>query len=295
MGIHIFVVTTLHGTDVLNLGQETPATMSYILHNSDVVTAVSYDLANKTKQLYNFKKEVQVIYNFFDFQQSILLKGNHIKRNKFALADEKILVHISNFRPIKKINDTLKVFLKFHSQTPSVLLLIGEGPDFESAKKLAKTMKKQESIHFIGRVKNPYKYLAIADALLVTSSYESFCLVALEAISSGIPVFGTNVGGIPEVIEHGKSGYLVNVGDVNGMATNITQHFSNEKNIVQMKKQALKSAKKFTAKKIIPQYENIYKNLILAGKKTVKGKLSSKKQLFSFNKPLEESSAATYV
>ena len=261
MGIHISVVTTLHGTDALSLGRETPATMSYILDQSDVVTAVSLDLAVKTKKLYNFKNEMQVVYNFVDFKQ---LKKNHVQRSKFANANEKILVHISNFRLIKRVTDTLKVFLKLHTEIPSVLLLIGEGPDIEAAKKLAKSMKKQDSIHFIGRVKNPYKYLQIADALLVTSTYESFCLAALEAIVNGVPVFGTRVGGIPEVIEHGKSGYLVNAGDVDAMSNHMAQHFLDEKSVLRMKKQARTLSKSFTAEKIIPQYEYIYDKLVLS-------------------------------
>lgn len=281
MGIYISVITTLHGTDVLNIGRETPATMRYILNQSDVITAVSHDLSERTKQLYDPKKEIQVIHNFIDSQQSELLKKSTMRRSRFAKPDEKILVHISNFRPIKRVNDTLKVFLKLHSQIPSVLLLIGEGPDIEAAKNLAKSMKKQESIHFLGRVKNPYKYLKIADALLVTSSYESFCLAALEALVSGVPVFGTRVGGIPEVIEHGKSGYLVDIGDVTGMASNIAQHFSNEKDVLRMKQETQKRAKNFTAKKIIPQYEYIYKSLMKI--KTIKEKFTSEKQFFNFN------------
>lgn len=292
MGIHIFVITTLHGTDVLSLGQETPATMRYILNQSDVITAVSHDLSARTKQLYNPKKEIQVIHNFIDSQQIELLKKSRMQRRRFAKPNEKILVHISNFRPVKRVNDTLRVFLKLHSKIPSVLLLIGEGPDIEAAKKLAKSMKKQESIHFIGRVKNPYNYLKIADALLVTSSYESFCLAALEALVSGVPVFGTRVGGIPEVIEHGKSGYLVDMGDVTGMVNNIAQHFSNEKSVIHMKQHAQRRAKHFAAKKIIPQYEYIYKSLMKI--KKVKEKFTSEKQFFNLNK-LEKTIAATYV
>jgi len=264
MGINIFIVTTVHGTDVLNLGRETPLIMSYILNQSDVVTAVSFDLAAKTKELYDLKKEVHVIHNFMDFEHDLIIKNAQAKRKKFAKPNEKILIHISNFRPIKRINDTLKVFLKVHSKMPSVLLLIGEGPDIENAKKLAIAMKKQDSIYFIGRVKNPYKYLQLSDALLVTSAYESFCLAALEAIAHGVPVFGTKVGGIPEVIEQGKSGYLVNIGDVNAMASNIEKHFYDEKNVIKMKKLAFQASKRFTAKKIIPQYEYIYTKLMLS-------------------------------
>lgn len=263
MGIKIFVITTLHGTDVLSLGGEVPQTMKYILEQSDIVTAVSMNLALKTKETYDIKKEVNVIYNFVDKQLPQL--GSHLRlRNKYAKKDEKIFVHISNFRPIKRVTDTLSVFIKVHKEIPSVLLLIGEGPDTEAIKHWASSVKNQTSIHFMGPVKNPYKYLQIADALIITSTYESFSLASLEAISFGVPVFGTRVGGIPEVIENNKSGYLFELGNLKGMSDKIVKHFSNNEDVLKMKKQTRILSKGFSAKKIIPQYEHIYNQLMLS-------------------------------
>ncbi len=264
MGINIFVITTLHGTDVLSLGLEVPTIMEHILRESDIVTAVSMSLAIKVKKLYKFSKNVNVIYNFVDLNQSLKVRSNKLLRKKYAKEGEKVFVHISNFRPIKRITDTLNVFLKVHRIVPSVLLLIGEGPDTIAAKKLANSMKNQEQIHFIGKVKNPYKYLQIADALIITSTYESFSLAALEAISFGIPVFSTRVGGIPEVIEDKKSGYLVKLGDINNMSEDIVKHFSDNKNIDWLSKQALERSHKFSAEKIVPQYEHLYHQLTLS-------------------------------
>lgn len=264
MGINVFVITTLHGTDVLSLGLEVPAIMKHILEQSDIVTAVSMNLAIKTKEIYQIQKNVNVIYNFVDLKRSSKLESNTLLRSKYAKKSEKIFIHISNFRPIKRVEDTLNIFLKAHRIIPSVLLLIGEGPDVAAAKKWANSMKNQESIHFIGQVKNPYKYLQIADALIITSTYESFSLAGLEAMSCGVPVFSTRVGGIPELIEDKKSGYLVELGDFNSMLNNITQHFSDNKNIIRMRKQARKLSKNFSAEKIVPQYEHIYNQLMVS-------------------------------
>lgn len=264
MGINIFVVTTLHGTDVLSLGLEVPETMNHILNQSDAVTAVSMNLAVKSKEIYNVKKDIKVIYNFVDFKNTIKLKNPTRFRKKFAKKDEKIFIHISNFRPIKRVTDTLNVFMKAQQNIPSTLILVGEGPDIENAKRWAKTMKNEKSIHFLGKVKNPYKYLQIADGLIITSTYESFSLVSLEAMTFGVPVFGTKVGGIPELIENNKSGYLAEARHPNGVYKNIIQHFSDAKKITKIRNQAFKTSKNFSAEKIIPQYESIYSQLMLS-------------------------------
>lgn len=264
MGIKVSVVTTLHGTDVLSLGLEVPAIMKHILRESDVVTAVSVNLADKTKEIYKTQKKINVVYNFVDFNNSSKLENKNLLRSKYAKKREKVFTHISNFRPIKRVADTINVFLKVQHAIPSVLLLIGEGPDTGAARKLAKSIRGQESIHFIGRVKNPYKYLKIADALIMTSAYESFSLAALEAMSCGVPVFGTRVGGVPEVIEDQKSGYLVELGDLDAMSSNIIQHFSDNKNVTRMRENARGLSEKFSAEKIVSQYEHIYNQLILS-------------------------------
>lgn len=261
MGISISVVTTLHGTDVINLGQEAPSVMRHILEQSDTITAVSMDLAMKAKKIYGVRKEIYIIHNFIDFSQFSKLKSRHTLRGSFAKKEEKIFVHISNFRPIKRVHDTLKVFSEINSEIPSVLLMIGEGPDTHSVKKMAQSYKNKKSIFFMGRVKNPYKYLKFADGLIVTSEYESFCLAALEAMAIGVPVFATRVGGLPEVVYHKKTGYLAKLGDIKQLASYIKVHFKNDNNILLMRKNASAFSKNFTAEKIITQYEELYNKL----------------------------------
>lgn len=257
MGINIKVVTTLHGTDVLTLGRELAGTMKYVMEQSDAVTVVSKDLAKRAKKIYHTQKNIQVIYNFIDLDQPLGKRANFLIRKNIAKPHEKIFVHISNFRPIKRVADTLKVFSKVQKKIPAVLLLIGKGPQIQVVKHLSTPTNK--SIKFIGSIKDPYQYLQIADGVIVTSEYESFCLVALEAMAFGIPVFSTKVGGIPEVIKHGKSGYLTKLGDIEALSKYIINHFSNNTN---MKEQSLQIAKHFAAEKIIPQYEKIYQKLV---------------------------------
>lgn len=262
MGVNIKVVTTLHGTDVLSLGREVPVVMKYILEQSNAVTAVSHNLAQETKKIYHTKKNIQVIYNFINLNQPLVRRANFLTRKKIVKNDEKIFVHISNFRPIKRIADTLKVFSKVHKKIPSILLLIGKGPEIATAKKLSQSINNNKSIFFMGGVKNPYQYLKVADGLIVTSEYESFCLVGLEAMAFGVPVFSTNVGGIPEVIKHGKSGYLAKMGDTENLSKYIIKHFSDSTNIISMKEQAKKIAENFAEEKIIPSYELLYRQLV---------------------------------
>ena len=261
-GIDIKVVTTLHGTDVLSLGQEVPEIMKYVLAESDRVTAVSKDLAQKAKEIYACRKPIEVIYNFINFSTFPQKAIRPQLKKKYALSNEKVFVHISNFRPIKRIGDCIKIFSKVNKKIPSVLLLIGEGPEVESIKKQKETVRNQDSIHFVGRVKNPYSFLEIADGLIITSEYESFCLVGLEALAYGVPVFSTNVGGIPEVITHDKLGYLANVGDIDTLSSHIITHFSDTEKIHSFMKEAYKTSHEFTAERIIPGYEAIYHQLV---------------------------------
>ncbi len=261
-GIDIKVVTTLHGTDVLSLGQEVPQIMKYVLEESDRVTAVSNDLAKRAKQIYACKKQIEVIYNFINFSTFPQKAIRPQLKKKYASSNEKVFVHISNFRPIKRIGDCIKIFSKVNKKMPAVLLLIGEGPEIENIKKQKETVRNQDSIHFVGRVKNPYSFLEIADGLIITSEYESFCLVGLEALAYGVPVFSTNVGGISEVITHDRLGYLADVGDIDGLASHILTHFVDEEKIHSFTKEAYKASHEFTAEKIIPGYEAVYHQVV---------------------------------
>lgn len=261
MGINIKVVTTLHGTDVLTLGREVPGTMKYVIEQSNAVTAVSMDLAKKATRIYHTEKNIQVVYNFIDLNSHQGKGVNPRIRRNFAEPNEKIFIHISNFRPIKRVEDTLKVFSTIHKKIPSILLLIGEGPELSKVKKQHLSMKKKQPVQSLGSVKNPYQYLQMADGLIVTSEYESFCLVSLEAMAYAVPVFSTRVGGIPEVIKHTLSGYLAKSGDTNALSEHIINHFSSG-NTLAMRENSKKLAQNFAAEKIIPQYEYIYRQLV---------------------------------
>lgn len=262
MGINIRVVTTLHGTDVLMLGKESPAVMKAVLKQSDEVTAVSKNLMNHAKKIYKVTKTIKVIYNFFDHQNLPNLKTDlKLLRKRFAKANQKILLHISNFRPIKKVEDVLKIFAKVNKKLPCVLIFIGDGPKVKLLKRVSNLMTAKNSIYFLKTINNPYQYLKMADGLIVTSEYESFGLVALEALSFGVPVFSTNVGGVKEVIKQKASGYLIKFGDINAFSKTILNHFSDSKKVEEMKINALNSSYLFSANKIIPQYEKIYQRL----------------------------------
>lgn len=262
MGIKVKVITTLHGTDVLMLGKESPAIMKLVLKQSDEITVVSKNLMQLTKNIYRTTRNIRVIYNFIDHRKLPANKPSIQLRRRFARDDQKIFMHVSNFRPIKKVEDVLKIFSKVNRDLPSVLIFIGEGPKMNLVKRITNSMKCKDSIYFLEAVNNPYLYLQIADGLIITSKYESFCLAALEAMSFGVPVFSTNVGGIKEVIKHKVSGYLTKQGDIQAFVKNMLGHFSNNKKVAEMKLNSLNESMMFNTENIIPQYEKIYQKLL---------------------------------
>lgn len=262
MGIKVKIITTLHGTDVLMLGKESPAIMKLVLKQSDEITAVSKNLMQLTKSIYRTTRNIRVIYNFIDHQKLPANKPSIQLRRRFARDDQKIFMHVSNFRPIKKVADVLKIFSRVNRDLPSVLIFIGEGPKMSLVKRITNSMKCKDSIYFLEAVNNPYLYLQIADGLIITSKYESFCLAALEAMSFGVPVFSTNVGGIKEVIKHKVSGYLSKQEDIQGFVKNILSHFSSNKKVAEMKLNSLNESMAFNTENIIPQYEKIYQKLL---------------------------------
>lgn len=261
MGINVKVITTLHGTDALMLGKESPAIMKLILKQSNEVTAVSKNLMQLTKKIYRITRTIHVVYNFIDHQNLPVANTNLQLRKKFANENQKIFMHISNFRPIKKVEDVLKIFSRVNKDLSSVLIFIGEGPKIKSIKRITNLMKYRNSIFFLKTINNPYSYIQIADGLIITSKYESFCLAALEAMSFGVPVFSTNVGGIKEVVKHKVSGYLIKLGNINKFSKTILDHFSNKNKVSEMKINSLNTSRLFSAEKIVPQYEKLYQKL----------------------------------
>ena len=261
-GIHIPIVTTLHGTDITLLGKDKSfkPVIEYAINQSDAVTAVSEDLKEETLLNFKIKGEIKVIPNFIDMS---LYKQecNQLLRDKFAKKEEAILVHISNFRKVKRVQDVVKIFEKVNKQVPSKLLMIGDGPERLKAEQLCRKLGIAKNVRFLGKLKVIEKFLCIADVFVLPSETESFGLVALEAMASRVAVISTNSGGLPEVNIDGKTGYLSDVGDVNKMANDTIDLLKDADKLNQFKNNALAHAKTFDLPNILPQYEQIYQEL----------------------------------
>ena len=261
-GIHIPIVTTLHGTDITLLGKDKSfkPVIEYAINQSDAVTAVSEDLKEETLLNFKIKDEIKVIPNFIDMS---LYKQecNQVLRDKFAKKEEAILVHISNFRKVKRVQDVVKIFEKVNKQVPSKLFMIGDGPERLKAEQLCRKLGIAKHVRFLGKLKVIEKFLCIADVFVLPSKTESFGLVALEAMASKVAVISTNSGGLPEVNIDGETGYLSDVGDVNKMANDTIHLLKDADKLNQFKNNALAHAKTFDLPNILPQYEAVYQEL----------------------------------
>ena len=261
-GIHIPIVTTLHGTDITLLGKDKSfkPVIEYAINQSDAVTAVSQNLKEETLLNFKIKNEIKVIPNFIDMS---LYKQecNEVLRNKFAKKEEAILVHISNFRKVKRVKDVVKIFEKVNKQVPSKLLMIGDGPERLKAEQLCRKFGIAKQVRFLGKLKVIEKFLSIADVFVLPSETESFGLVALEAMASKVAVISTNSGGLPEVNIDGETGYLSDVGDVNKMANDTIDLLKDTEKLNAFKNNALAHAKTFDLPNILPQYEAVYQEL----------------------------------
>ena len=261
-GIHIPIVTTLHGTDITLLGKDKSfkPVIEYAINQSDAVTAVSQNLKEETLLNFKIKDEIKVIPNFIDMS---LYKQecNQVLRVKFAKKEEAILVHISNFRKVKRVQDVVKIFEKVNKQVPSKLFMIGDGPERLKAEQLCRKLGIAKHVRFLGKLKVIEKFLCIADVFVLPSKTESFGLVALEAMASKVAVISTNSGGLPEVNIDGETGYLSDVGDVNKMANDTIHLLKDADKLNQFKNNALAHAKTFDLPNILPQYEAVYQEL----------------------------------
>lgn len=262
-GIHIPVVTTLHGTDITLVGKDPSfePVITFALEESDAITAVSASLQKDTIQHFKTQRPIQVIPNFvcIDSYQKIT---SFISKKHYAPQDEKIVIHVSNFRKVKRIEDVINTFDLIQKKIPSKLILVGDGPERQKMEVLCRTLHICEHVFFVGKVRWVEELLHISDIFLLTSETESFGLAALEAMACSVPVISSNSGGIPEVNIHGETGYLSAVGDVQDMAKNAIQLLSNNALLEKFKKQAFERAKKFDVAIILPQYEDLYKRLI---------------------------------
>lgn len=267
-GINIPFITTLHGTDITLVGKDKSfaPVITFAINESNVVTAVSESLKQDTLKHFNIKREIKVIPNFICFSDYEHLSDTCNIKKSFAPNGEKILIHVSNFRKVKRVQDVFATFLKVKEQLPAKLLLVGDGPERYRIEEQCRAEEACNDVHFLGKLKDIERVLSASDLFLLTSESESFGLAALEAMAAKIPVISTNTGGIPEVNIHGFSGYLSNVGDIDDMATNALKILSDDEVLKQFKENAFQQAKKFDIEKILPQYEAIYKEL--ASKKT---------------------------
>ncbi|MDG1171370.1 MAG: N-acetyl-alpha-D-glucosaminyl L-malate synthase BshA [Polaribacter sp.] len=261
-GISVKVVTTLHGTDITLVGSHPTykSAVEFSINNSDVVTSVSNDLRKTTNKLFTIKNDIHVIHNFIDTQKYD--KVHQLKCNRIAIANpnERILTHVSNFRPVKRIEDVINVFYEVQKTIPSKLLLIGEGPDRAKAEHLVNKLQISKEVLFFGNSSDVSKILCYSDVFLLPSQTESFGLAALEAMAAKTAVISTNTGGLPEVNIHGVTGYLSDLGDVQDMADNAVSILENDEILETFKENAREHTKKFSLENILPVYESIYKS-----------------------------------
>lgn len=258
-GIKLPMVTTLHGTDITLVGNHPfyKTAVSFSINQSDYVTSVSADLKKSTYELFDTRKEIHVIPNFIE-DKSTVAAPNQCQRNLFAEPQERIVTHVSNFRKVKRILDVVKVFDGIQKEHPAKLMMVGDGPERLGAEELVKVLGIENKVIFFGNSSEIDSILKYSDLFLLPSETESFGLAALEAMANKVPVISSNTGGLPEVNVQGISGYLNEIGDVDGMIQNALLILKNDETLHQFKKQAYEHSKSFSVEKIVPLYEAIY-------------------------------------
>jgi len=265
-GIDVPVITTLHGTDITLVGKDPTyePVVTYSINQSCGVTAVSESLRNDTFAHFDIKNEIEVIPNFIDFSRFKKTNKDHFKK-AIAPDGEKILIHTSNFRKVKRVEDVIQIFCKVSKEIPSKLLMIGDGPERQAAEVLARSLCTQMDVRFLGKQEAVEELLAVADVFLMPSETESFGLAALEAMACEVPVVSSNAGGIPEVNIESVTGFLLNVGDVEGMAKRTLELLQDDEKLAQFKLNAFAQAQKFDISNILPQYEAFYEKVKFGG------------------------------
>lgn len=274
-GRHVPFITTLHGTDITLVGKDASfePVISFAISQSDAVTSVSESLKNDTYKHFGVRNTIHVIPNFIcidDYNRILQQSSQELlqkHRQYYAPNGEKIVMHISNFRKVKRIEDVLQVFSLVRKQIPCKLLLIGDGPERTNIERLCRELNTCDDVKLLGKIVNPEEHLLLADLFVLPSETESFGLAALEAMASGVPVISSNSGGLPEVNIHGKTGFLSPVGDVQGMAEHAINLLNNDEKMHQFKNNAIANAQRFDIAHILPRYEKIYKEVISAKSK----------------------------
>lgn len=262
-GRYVPTITTLHGTDITLVGNNKSfaPVVAFSINKSDGVTAVSKYLRERTYELFDVTQEIEVIYNFIDFDRFKRGNKDHFKK-AIAPEGERVLVHLSNFRKVKRVQDVVRVFDKVVDQMPAKLLLIGDGPERRNAEQLCRELHLCDHIRFLGKQDAVEELLAVSDLMLMPSGNESFGLAALEAMACEVPVVSSNAGGLPEVNIHGQTGFLSEIGDVEDMARNAIHILQNDQTLAKFRAEALAQAKRFDIDFIVPQYEAYYESIL---------------------------------
>ena len=262
-GIEVPIVTTLHGTDITLVGSHPfyKTAVTFSINKSDAVTSVSQNLKEDTQRLFRTKKEIKVVPNFIDIDK-YKITYKDCDRDLLALPEERVITHVSNFRPVKRIGDVIEIFYRIQKELPAKLIMVGEGPERKEAEQLCNTLKIEDKVVFLGNSSEVDKILSFSDLFLLPSKTESFGLAALEAMASGVPVISSDSGGIPEVNIQGVSGFLSPVGAVDEMAQNALKILKDDTTLNAFKKGAQTTATKFDIHKIVPFYEAIYEEAL---------------------------------
>lgn len=261
--INLPYVTTLHGTDITLVGRDPSfePVIRFSLNHSNAITSVSESLKKDTLKTFKIDNKINVITNFINIEE-YSQPFDYCHKKKYAPNDEKILVHVSNFRKVKRVEDVLHVFDRVRKEVPTKLILVGDGPERPAIDALCRQLNTCSDIINLGKITDPKEILSISDLFILPSETESFGLSALEAMAMKVPVISTNSGGLPEVNVEGKTGFLSNVGDVDDMAKNTLKLLQNEDLLNTFKENAFNHAQKFDINAILPQYEKLYKQVV---------------------------------
>lgn len=262
-GKTIPVITTLHGTDITLVGRDKTyaPVVTFSINESDAITAVSQNLREETFRHFDIHKEIEVIVNFVDVSRFSRKPIDAFKK-VIAPNGERVFMHASNFRKIKRVQDVVKIFAEVNKEIPSKLLFVGDGPDRSLAEDLGRELGVCDEIRFVGKQEQMEDILAIADLFLLTSEYESFGLAALEAMAAGVPVISTNAGGLAEINIDGETGFLADVGDVDTMSKQALAILKDDKTLAGFKQRAAAHARRFDIKHIVPIYEALYQRFL---------------------------------
>jgi L-malate glycosyltransferase len=262
-GKNIPVITTLHGTDITLVGRDKTyaPVVTFSINESDAITAVSQNLRDETFKHFKIEKEIEVIVNFVDVSRFNRKPIDAFKK-VIAPNGERIFMHASNFRKIKRVQDVVQIFAEVNKQIPSKLVFVGDGPERSTAEDLARELGVCDDVRFLGKQEQMEDILAIADLFLLTSEYESFGLAALEAMAAGVPVISTNAGGLGEINIPGETGFLSDVGDIASMSQQAITILKDDATLKQFKERAAEHAKTYDIANIIPLYERLYEKFL---------------------------------